>query len=177
MEVIRLLNLLKNEYIKLFKRGSVLAATIILFLIAAGLLLIFKVGYTYNMEMEYVDSGDIEVGSEAHYQLLIERSQERIEEMENSDTPEAYMPKEVYENNIKMYQFMIDNQIFGDDDWRSDVVSSLYDGAYLEGDKAFEDIKKTLSDNDFESYVKVMAELTKNDEIKYEFTEDGIIST
>ena len=169
-----MLNLLKNEYIKLFKRGSVVAATIILFLIATGLLLIFKVGYTYNMEMEYVDSGDIEVGSEAYYQLLIERSQERLEELDNSDSPEGYMPREVYENNIKMYQFMIDNQIYGDDDWRGDVVSSLYDGAYLEGDKEFEDIKKTLVDNDFESYVKVMAELTKNAEIKYEFTEDGI---
>ncbi|MBQ8730183.1 MAG: hypothetical protein IJY81_03220, partial [Lachnospiraceae bacterium] len=70
-----MLNLIKNEYIKLFKRGSIIGATIVLFVFSFLILFVAKVGYSYiDEEVMYIGEDGEEVGlqTERYYNVRIE---------------------------------------------------------------------------------------------------------
>ena len=152
-----------------------LAAALILFVLSFAIIAITVVGYSYmEEEMYYVSDGEMELGSKEYYEYRIESLKIELEDLNNGADSSNYQPKEVLENAVKMYQFIIDNELFNEKDWRVEAAYNLFNGTYNEEEKEFQDIKKTLESNDFEGYVRTKAEQTKRDKIEYINCEDGI---
>lgn len=125
-------------------------------------------------EILYLSDEEVKVGSKDFYEYRIETLNIQLEDLANGADPDNYESKEDMERQIKLYQFIIDNEIFDENDWRVDATTTMYLGKYSEGDKEYEEVKKTIEDNDFEAYVKLKAEQTKGEEIQYKNCEDGI---
>lgn len=177
MEVIRLLNLIKNEYIKLFKRGSIIGATIVLFVFSFLILFVAKVGYSYiDEEVMYIGEDGEEVGiqTEKYYYVRIESLKSDIKAIEDGTWKSGAETLKDLQRELEMFEFMLDNKIFGDEDWRKAVVAECFAKGYDSESKEINDIKKCVEDNDFEAYVRLKAKLTKAEEITYTNCDEGI---
>ena len=122
----RFFRLVKNEYIKVFKKLSTKIMIVLIIICALGLsgIALFA---KHNMESNNYSSND----ATGDYQQTIDWLKDT-----NGDP-----------NEIAMWQYLIDNDI-DSDDWRYDVLSAMF----ADGTGDMSGIKKYLDDNDWRGF-------------------------
>lgn len=170
----KLLNLLKNEYIKLFKRKSVVAAVIVMFVLSLGIMLIVKMAKSVEDEFAYMtEEGEMIGKGKELYEIRVQALKERLAELEKLSKPNPQDIENV-KNSIALFEYLIDKEIT-EEDWRYELVFEVIGGqGELEDKFNPKEIKGFMDNNDFEGYIKYKAQATKDEEIKYTNCDDGI---
>lgn len=145
----RFFRLVKNEYIKVFKKLSTKIMIVLIIICALGLsgIALFA---KHNMESNnysiYDATGDY---------------QETIDWLKNTNGDP---------NEIAMWQYLIDNDI-DSDDWRYDVLSAMF----ADGTGDMSGIKKYLDDNDWRGFCQYRLDndiLTEGEKWEYQYRLD-----
>ena len=149
----RFFRLVKNEYIKVFKKLSTKIMIVLIIICALGLsgIALFA---KHNMESNNYSSYD----ATGDYQ-------ETIDWLKNTNGDP---------NEIAMWQYLIDNDI-DSDDWRYDVLSAVFAG----GTGDMSGIKKYLDDNDWRGFCQYRLDndiLTEGEKWEYQYRLDKDIS-
>ncbi|MBQ3061170.1 MAG: ABC transporter permease subunit [Lachnospiraceae bacterium] len=169
-----MLNLIKNEYIKLFKRGSVIAAVIVMFVLSLGIMMIFKAAEILEDELTYMtEDGEVIGEGKEFYEARVTVLKERLEELEK-DSKSNTKDMEAVKRSIAVFEYLIEKDI-SEEDWRYSLVFEVI-GNKEEKDEDIskQEVKEFLDNNDFEGYVRYKAQVTKDQEIKYVNCDDGI---
>lgn len=149
----RFFRLVKNEYIKVFKKLSTKIMIVLIIICALGLsgiALFAKHNKESNNYSSYDATGD--------YQQNIDWLKDT-----NGDP-----------NEIAMWQYLIDNDI-DSDDWRYDVLSAMF----ADGTGDMSGIKKYLDDNDWRGFCQYRLDneiLTEGEKWEYQYRLDKDIS-
>lgn len=149
----RFFRLVKNEYIKVFKKLSTKIMIVLIIICALGLsgiALFAKHDMESNNYSSYDATGD--------YQQTIDWLKDT-----NGDP-----------NEIAMWQYLIDNDI-DSDDWRNDVLSAVF----ANGTGDMSGIKKYLDDNDWRGFCQYRLDndiLTEGEKWEYQYRLDKDIS-
>lgn len=149
----RFFRLVKNEYIKVFKKLSTKIMIVLIIICALGLsgiALFAKHNTESNNYSSYDATGD--------YQQTIDWLKDT-----NGDP-----------NEIAMWQYLIDNDI-DSDDWRYDVLSAIF----ADGTGDMSGIKKYLDDNDWRGFCQYRLDndiLTEGEKWEYQYRLDKDIS-
>lgn len=149
----RFFRLVKNEYIKVFKKLSTKIMIVLIIICALGLsgIALFA---KHNMESNNYSSYD----ATGDYQ-------ETIDWLKNTNGDP---------NEIAMWQYLIDNDI-DSDDWRYDVLSAVF----ADGTGDMSGIKKYLDDNDWRGFCQYRLDndiLTEGEKWEYQYRLDKDIS-
>ena len=149
----RFFRLVKNEYIKVFKKLSTKIMIVLIIICALGLsgIALFA---KHNMESNNYSSYD----ATGDYQ-------ETIDWLKNTNGDP---------NEIAMWQYLIDNDI-DSDDWRYDVLSAVF----ANGTGDMSGIKKYLDDNDWRGFCQYRLDndiLTEGEKWEYQYRLDKDIS-
>lgn len=149
----RFFRLVKNEYIKVFKKLSTKIMIVLIIICALGLsgIALFA---KHNMESNNYSSYD----ATGDYQQNIDWLKDT-----NGDP-----------NEIAMWQYLIDNDI-DSDDWRYDVLSAMF----ADGTGDMSGIKKYLDDNDWRGFCQYRLDneiLTEGEKWEYQYRLDKDIS-
>lgn len=149
----RFFRLVKNEYIKVFKKLSTKIMIVLIIICALGLsgIALFA---KHNMESNNYSSYD----ATGDYQQTIDWLKDT-----NGDP-----------NEIAMWQYLIDNDI-DSDDWRYDVLSAIF----ADGTGDMSGIKKYLDDNDWRGFCQYRLDndiLTEGEKWEYQYRLDKDIS-
>lgn len=149
----RFFRLVKNEYIKVFKKLSTKIMIVLIIICALGLsgIALFA---KHNMESNNYSSYD----ATGDYQ-------ETIDWLKNTNGDP---------NEIAMWQYLIDNDI-DSDDWRNDVLSAVF----ADGTGDMSGIKKYLDDNDWRGFCQYRLDndiLTEGEKWEYQYRLDKDIS-
>lgn len=149
----RFFRLVKNEYIKVFKKLSTKIMIVLIIICALGLsgITLFA---KHNMESNNYSSYD----ATGDYQQTIDWLKDT-----NGDP-----------NEIAMWQYLIDNDI-DSDDWRYDVLSAIF----ADGTGDMSGIKKYLDDNDWRGFCQYRLDndiLTEGEKWEYQYRLDKDIS-
>lgn len=149
----RFFRLVKNEYIKVFKKLSTKIMIVLIIICALGLsgIALFA---KHNMESNNYSSYD----ATGDYQ-------ETIDWLKNTNGDP---------NEIAMWQYLIDNDI-DSDDWRYDVLSAMF----ADGTGDMSGIKKYLDDNDWRGFCQYRLDndiLTEGEKWEYQYRLDKDIS-
>lgn len=149
----RFFRLVKNEYIKVFKKLSTKIMIVLIIICALGLsgIALFA---KHNMESNNYSSYD----ATGDYQQTIDWLKDT-----NGDP-----------NEIAMWQYLIDNDI-DSDDWRYDVLSAVF----ANGTGDMSGIKKYLDDNDWRGFCQYRLDndiLTEGEKWEYQYRLDKDIS-
>lgn len=149
----RFFRLVKNEYIKVFKKLSTKIMIVLIIICALGLsgIALFA---KHNMESNNYSSYD----ATGDYQQTIDWLKDT-----NGDP-----------NEIAMWQYLIDNDI-DSDDWRNDVLSAVF----ANGTGDMSGIKKYLDDNDWRGFCQYRLDndiLTEGEKWEYQYRLDKDIS-
>ena len=149
----RFFRLVKNEYIKVFKKLSTKIMIVLIIICALGLsgIALFA---KHNMESNNYSSYD----ATGDYQKTIDWLKDT-----NGDP-----------NEIAMWQYLIDNDI-DSDDWRYDVLSAVF----ADGTGDMSGIKKYLDDNDWRGFCQYRLDndiLTEGEKWEYQYRLDKDIS-
>ena len=149
----RFFRLVKNEYIKVFKKLSTKIMIVLIIICALGLsgIALFA---KHNMESNNYSSYD----ATGDYQQNIDWLKDT-----NGDP-----------NEIAMWQYLIDNNI-DSDDWRYDVLSAMF----ADGTGDMSGIKKYLDDNDWRGFCQYRLDndiLTEGEKWEYQYRLDKDIS-
>lgn len=149
----RFFRLVKNEYIKVFKKLSTKIMIVLIIICALGLsgIALFA---KHNMESNNYSSYD----ATGDYQQTIDWLKNT-----NGDP-----------NEIAMWQYLIDNDI-DSDDWRYDVLSAVF----ANGTGDMSGIKKYLDDNDWRGFCQYRLDndiLTEGEKWEYQYRLDKDIS-
>lgn len=149
----RFFRLVKNEYIKVFKKLSTKIMIVLIIICALGLsgIALFA---KHNMESNNYSSYD----ATGDYQQNIDWLKDT-----NGDP-----------NEIAMWQYLIDNNI-DSDDWRYDVLSAIF----ADGTGDMSGIKKYLDDNDWRGFCQYRLDneiLTEGEKWEYQYRLDKDIS-
>lgn len=149
----RFFRLVKNEYIKVFKKLSTKIMIVLIIICALGLsgIALFA---KHNMESNNYSSYD----ATGDYQQNIDWLKDT-----NGDP-----------NEIAMWQYLIDNDI-DSDDWRYDVLSAVF----ADGTGDMSGIKKYLDDNDWRGFCQYRLDndiLTEGEKWEYQYRLDKDIS-
>lgn len=149
----RFFRLVKNEYIKVFKKLSTKIMIVLIIICALGLsgIALFA---KHNMESNNYSSYD----ATGDYQQNIDWLKDT-----NGDP-----------NEIAMWQYLIDNDI-DSDDWRYDVLSAIF----ADGTGDMSGIKKYLDDNDWRGFCQYRLDndiLTEGEKWEYQYRLDKDIS-
>lgn len=149
----RFFRLVKNEYIKVFKKLSTKIMIVLIIICALGLsgIALFA---KHNMESNNYSSYD----ATGDYQETIDWLKDT-----NGDP-----------NEIAMWQYLIDNDI-DSDDWRYDVLSAVF----ADGTGDMSGIKKYLDDNDWRGFCQYRLDndiLTEGEKWEYQYRLDKDIS-
>lgn len=149
----RFFRLVKNEYIKVFKKLSTKIMIVLIIICALGLsgIALFA---KHNMESNNYSSYD----ATGDYQ-------ETIDWLKNTNGDP---------NEIAMWQYLIDNDI-DSDDWRYDVLSVMF----ADGTGDMSGIKKYLDDNDWRGFCQYRLDndiLTEGEKWEYQYRLDKDIS-
>lgn len=149
----RFFRLVKNEYIKVFKKLSTKIMIVLIIICALGLsgIALFA---KHNMESNNYSSYD----ATGNYQKTIDWLKNT-----NGDP-----------NEIAMWQYLIDNDI-DSDDWRYDVLSAVF----ANGTGDMSGIKKYLDDNDWRGFCQYRLDndiLTEGEKWEYQYRLDKDIS-
>lgn len=149
----RFFRLVKNEYIKVFKKLSTKIMIVLIIICALGLsgIALFA---KHNMESNNYSSYD----ATGDYQQTIDWLKDT-----NGDP-----------NEIAMWQYLIDNDI-DSDDWRYDVLSAMF----ADGTGDMSGIKKYLDDNDWRGFCQYRLDndiLTEGEKWEYQYRLDKDIS-
>lgn len=149
----RFFRLVKNEYIKVFKKLSTKIMIVLIIICALGLsgIALFA---KHNMESNNYSSYD----ATGDYQ-------ETINWLKNTNGDP---------NEIAMWQYLIDNDI-DSDDWRYDVLSAVF----ANGTGDMSGIKKYLDDNDWRGFCQYRLDndiLTEGEKWEYQYRLDKDIS-
>lgn len=149
----RFFRLVKNEYIKVFKKLSTKIMIVLIIICALGLsgIALFA---KHNMESNNYSSCD----ATGDYQ-------ETIDWLKNTNGDP---------NEIAMWQYLIDNDI-DSDDWRYDVLSAVF----ADGTGDMSGIKKYLDDNDWRGFCQYRLDndiLTEGEKWEYQYRLDKDIS-
>lgn len=149
----RFFRLVKNEYIKVFKKLSTKIMIVLIIICALGLsgIALFA---KHNMESNNYSSYD----ATGYYQ-------ETIDWLKNTNGDP---------NEIAMWQYLIDNDI-DSDDWRYDVLSAVF----ANGTGDMSGIKKYLDDNDWRGFCQYRLDndiLTEGEKWEYQYRLDKDIS-
>lgn len=149
----RFFRLVKNEYIKVFKKLSTKIMIVLIIICALGLsgIALFA---KHNMESNNYSSYD----ATGDYQ-------ETIDWLKNTNGDP---------NEIAMWQYLIDNDI-DSDDWRNDVLSAVF----ANGTGDMSGIKKYLDDNDWRGFCQYRLDndiLTEGEKWEYQYRLDKDIS-
>lgn len=149
----RFFRLVKNEYIKVFKKLSTKIMIVLIIICALGLsgIALFA---KHNMESNNYSSCD----ATGDYQ-------ETIDWLKNTNGDP---------NEIAMWQYLIDNDI-DSDDWRYDVLSAVF----ANGTGDMSGIKKYLDDNDWRGFCQYRLDndiLTEGEKWEYQYRLDKDIS-
>lgn len=149
----RFFRLVKNEYIKVFKKLSTKIMIVLIIICALGLsgIALFA---KHNMESNNYSSYD----ATGDYQ-------ETIDWLKNTNGDP---------NEIAMWQYLIDNDI-DSDDWRYDVLSAMF----ADGTGDMSGIKKYLDDNDWRGFCQYRLDndiLTEGKKWEYQYRLDKDIS-
>lgn len=149
----RFFRLVKNEYIKVFKKLSTKIMIVLIIICALGLsgiALIAKHNMESNNYSSYDATGDY---------------QETIDWLKNTNGDP---------NEIAMWQYLIDNDI-DSNDWRYDVLSAVF----ANGTGDMSGIKKYLDDNDWRGFCQYRLDndiLTEGEKWEYQYRLDKDIS-
>lgn len=149
----RFFRLVKNEYIKVFKKLSTKIMIVLIIICALGLsgIALFA---KHNMESNNYSSYD----ATGDYQQTIDWLKDT-----NGDP-----------NEIAMWQYLIDNDI-DSDDWRYDVLSAVF----ANGTGDMSGIKKYLDDNDWRGFCQYRLDndiFTEGEKWEYQYRLDKDIS-
>lgn len=149
----RFFRLVKNEYIKVFKKLSTKIMIVLIIICALGLsgIALFA---KHNMESNNYSSYD----ATGDYQ-------ETIDWLKNTNGDP---------NEIAMWQYLIDNDI-DSNDWRYDVLSAVF----ADGTGDMSGIKKYLDDNDWRGFCQYRLDndiLTEGEKWEYQYRLDKDIS-
>lgn len=149
----RFFRLVKNEYIKVFKKLSTKIMIVLIIICALGLsgIALFA---KHNMESNNYSSYD----ATGDYQ-------ETIDWLKNTNGDP---------NEIAMWQYLMDNDI-DSDDWRYDVLSVMF----ADGTGDMSGIKKYLDDNDWRGFCQYRLDndiLTEGEKWEYQYRLDKDIS-
>ena len=149
----RFFRLVKNEYIKVFKKLSTKIMIVLIIICALGLsgIALFA---KHNMESNNYSSYD----ATGDYQ-------ETIDWLKNTNGDP---------NEIAMWQYLMDNDI-DSDDWRYDVLSAVF----ANGTGDMSGIKKYLDDNDWRGFCQYRLDndiLTEGEKWEYQYRLDKDIS-
>lgn len=149
----RFFRLVKNEYIKVFKKLSTKIMIVLIIICALGLsgIALFA---KHNMESNNYSSYD----ATGDYQ-------ETIDWLKNTNGDP---------NEIAMWQYLIDNDI-DSNDWRYDVLSAVF----ANGTGDMSGIKKYLDDNDWRGFCQYRLDndiLTEGEKWEYQYRLDKDIS-
>lgn len=149
----RFFRLVKNEYIKVFKKLSTKIMIVLIIICALGLsgIALFA---KHNMESNNYSSYD----ATGDYQQNIDWLKDT-----NGDP-----------NEIAMWQYLIDNDI-DSDDWRYDVLSAIF----ADGTGDMSGIKKYLDDNDWRGFCQYRLDneiLSEGEKWEYQYRLDKDIS-
>lgn len=149
----RFFRLVKNEYIKVFKKLSTKIMIVLIIICALGLsgIALFA---KHNMESNNYSSYD----ATGDYQQTIDWLKNT-----NGDP-----------NEIAMWQYLIDNDI-DSNDWRYDVLSAVF----ADGTGDMSGIKKYLDDNDWRGFCQYRLDndiLTEGEKWEYQYRLDKDIS-
>lgn len=149
----RFFRLVKNEYIKVFKKLSTKIMIVLIIICALGLsgIALFA---KHNMESNNYSSYD----ATGDYQ-------ETIDWLKNTNGDP---------NEIAMWQYLMDNDI-DSDDWRYDVLSAVF----ADGTGDMSGIKKYLDDNDWRGFCQYRLDndiLTEGEKWEYQYRLDKDIS-
>ena len=149
----RFFRLVKNEYIKVFKKLSTKIMIVLIIICALGLsgIALFA---KHNMESNNYSSYD----ATGDYKQTIDWLKDT-----NGDP-----------NEIAMWQYLIDNDI-DSDDWRYDVLSAVF----ANGTGDMSGIKKYLDDNDWRGFCQYRLDndiLTEGEKWEYQYRLDKDIS-
>lgn len=149
----RFFRLVKNEYIKVFKKLSTKIIIVLIIICALGLsgIALFA---KHNMESNNYSSYD----ATGDYQQTINWLKDT-----NGDP-----------NEIAMWQYLMDNDI-DSDDWRYDVLSAVF----ADGTGDMSGIKKYLDDNDWRGFCQYRLDndiLTEGEKWEYQYRLDKDIS-
>lgn len=149
----RFFRLVKNEYIKVFKKLSTKIMIVLIIICALGLsgIALFA---KHNMESNNYSSYD----ATGDYQQNIDWLKDT-----NGDP-----------NEIAMWQYLIDNDI-DSDDWRYDVLSAVF----ADGTGDMSGIKKYLDDNDWRGFCQYRLDneiLSEGEKWEYQYRLDKDIS-
>lgn len=149
----RFFRLVKNEYIKVFKKLSTKIMIVLIIICALGLsgIALFA---KHNMESNNYSSYD----AAGDYQ-------ETIDWLKNTNGDP---------NEIAMWQYLIDNDI-DSDDWRYDVLSAVF----ANGTGDMSGIKKYLDDNDWRGFCQYRLDneiLSEGEKWEYQYRLDKDIS-
>ena len=149
----RFFRLVKNEYIKVFKKLSTKIMIVLIIICALGLsgIALFA---KHNMESNNYSSYD----ATGDYQQTIDWLKDT-----NGDP-----------NEIAMWQYLIDNDI-DSDDWRYDVLSAIF----ADGTGDMSGIKKYLDDNDWRGFCQYRLDneiLSEGEKWEYQYRLDKDIS-
>lgn len=149
----RFFRLVKNEYIKVFKKLSTKIMIVLIIICALGLsgIALFA---KHNMESNNYSSND----ATDDYQQTIDWLKDT-----NGDP-----------NEIAMWQYLIDNDI-DSDDWRYDVLSAIF----ADGTGDMSGIKKYLDDNDWRGFCQYRLDneiLSEGEKWEYQYRLDKDIS-
>ncbi len=177
----RLLNLIKNEYIKLLKRLSTIAMIIIMFLLSLAVLGITRIAENIEIEMYEAEESTVAPGNSEKYLVYIEKHKEEIKKLEASvlenDLDKERIEKEIeYKKKyIEYLQFLYDNNINSNEDWRFMIVASIMLNEEAYGDEnAEKELLDCIVNNDFEKYLVYMAKVTEGETIKFNEKESQI---
>lgn len=133
----RFFSLVKNEYIKILKKLSTKILLAVLAVSVVGLSGMFLIAkHTAQSESEWFGSMDSAESAAEEYNSQIEWLEET--------KPEGY------EDSIKLYEFMLDNEIYYDD-WRYSAAYSLDGMAYGE----MSPYLTALADNNWKDYCQL----------------------
>lgn len=160
--MIKFMNLVKNEYIKIFRRVSTWILIILVALAAIGFNSMLKIGQVYS-----------ERSSDSYYS----DPKNAIQDMKNEINYLKQEKADGYEIDIERCNFMIDHKI-SYRDWRYDDISTLFEkkkslflaksageitDQYSDEEKQIQNQLDMLSNNNWKAYYTLKVNTVKSD--------------